>query len=159
MWRLQELGLTSKLAPQSLSARTKERHQGLPTRLGRFFLPGDLQYARAVCCNMKEWEETDDNQNKPAKAPTASESTVAFSLTPNPDFFSAQTSNILQRESFELLIIFFQVVYRILQACQAVLRAECGRRITNVILPSWPSFIKGCSLMPHLYYSIAQPVV
>lgn len=99
------------------------------------FFPWDSQHARAVCCNMKGWEKADDDStNKLTQAPTPSQSTVAFSLMPNPGFLSAQTSKILQKESFELLIIFFWVVYRILQACWAILRAECGHGITNVTL-------------------------
>lgn len=128
LWRLQEAGLTSKLAPQPLSAGTKERHEGLPTRLGKIPVP--------EICNMQglfvvTWKSERRQRVARISPPRLPRLRSLHWLSHSPQI---QTSKTLQRESFELLIMFFWVVYRILRACQAILRAECGRGITNAIL-------------------------
>lgn len=152
MWRLQEAGLTSKLAPQPLSAGTKERHEGLPTRLGKFPVP--------EICNMQglfvvTWKSERRQRVARISPPRLPRLRSLHWLSHSPQI---QTSKTLQRESFEHLLCssgWFTESYG-----PAKLFWEQSVAV-GLLMPfsSWPSFIKGCSLMPHLYYSIAQPVV
>lgn len=158
MWRLQEVGLTSKLAPQPLSAGMKERHEGLPTRLGRFPL--------SEICNMQElfvvtWKVERRQMVARISPPRLPQH---HSLHWFPHSPQIQTSLVPRLQKYYRGSLLSYLLYSSEWFTETYRHAKLFWEQNVAVglrtpFSSWPSFIKGCSLLPHLYYSVAQSVV